>query len=373
MYKRKALPGPATIDPAVNQAQYEADCLAGRRFPIGTDTAMQARCREAWRLREWFEIYRRYHLARLQDSRNRESRLRRHFIDLQDLDPSRLSRLTLMPWFQILGSKSQSAANDAIKELKFIYNKMIEFGWHLGANPVAGMKPFPHRKPRSRFVQLDELDSLIESIEQEPPHYQLIFFLCINVGCRPGEAVAMKWADVKTWQEADPVTGSLVWRGRWSKPTTKTGLPHIVPIPTDLAARFQALERTSEWVFPGDAHHWRRATAGPVCYSKVHKVWQRVCRRINIANLRPHDLRRTCATFLVNRGTNLALVSKGVLNHTSLQNTGIYTQSMLEPVQAALQEHSEFIMAKHRESLGVPPISASVHHREAPSAMEWPG
>jgi integrase len=57
--------------------------------------------------------------------------------------------------------------------------------------------------------------------------------------------------------------------------------------------------------------------------------------------IRPHDPRRTAATYLGNRRTNLVPVSKGVLNHTSLQNTGIYAQSMMEPVQAALQEHSE--------------------------------
>ncbi|MEP7153256.1 MAG: site-specific integrase [Nitrospira sp.] len=95
-------------------------------------------------------------------------------------------------------------------------------------------------------------------------------------------------------------------------------------------------------------------------------------RRVNMDDIRPHDLRRTAATYLVNRGTNLALVSKWVLNHSNLQYTGIYTQSMMEPVQAALQEHSEFVMRGGRPEAKAPvPVQAIGNH--ARDAMEWQG
>jgi integrase len=375
MYVRRTLPGPATIDPKVDRLQYEADCLAGRRFPVVTDAVMQARCRSVWRLRQWFEIFRRYHLSNMKDGANRASRLRRYFPDLEDLDPNNLTRLMIAPWFQQLGIKGHPLANDALTELKFLYNQMFEWGWYTGNNPVAGIKKFPRSKGRKRFVQLDELEALLGSIAEEPLEYQLIFFLCLNVGCRPGEAVAMRWRDVKCWQEPD-AQGNVVWRGRWSKPTTKTDLPHTIPIPSELAARFQQLARTSEWIFPGQQTHNRRVKAGPVSYSTVWKAWVRICRRMSLENLHPHDLRRTCATYLVNRGTNLALVSKGVLNHTSLQNTGIYTQSMMEPVQIALQEHSEFVMRGGRAEVkapGVPPAPVQPTVYLSRDAIEWPG
>jgi integrase len=300
MYVRRTLPGPATTDPKVDRVQYEADCLAGRRFPVVTDTVMQERCRSAWRLREWFEIFRRYHLSNMKDGANRAARLRRYFGELEDLDPNAVTRMMIAPWFQQLGTKGHPTANDALQELKFLYNKMIEWGWHTGNNPVVGIKKFPHSKGRKRFVQLDELEALLGSIAEEPLEFQLIFFLCLNVGCRPGEAVAMQWRDVKCWQEPD-AQGLIVWRGRWSKPTTKTDLPHTIPIPSELATRFQQLARTSEWIFPGQQTHNRRVKAGPVSYSTVWKAWVRICRRVSLENLHPHDLRRTCATYLVNR------------------------------------------------------------------------
>ncbi len=376
MYARRTLPGPSTIDPHVVRAQYEADCLAGRRFPVVTDTVMQERCRSAWRLREWFEIFLRYHLSTMKDGANRAARLRRSFGELQDLDPNALTRMMIAPWFRQLGMKSHPLANDALTELKFIFNQMFEWGWYTGNNPVAGIKKFPGSKSRKRFVQLDELEALLGSIAEEPREYQLIFLLCLTVGCRPGEAVAMTWRDVKFWQESD-AQGAGVWRGRWTKPTTKTDLPHTIPLPSDLVTRFQQLERTSAWIFPGDQQHCRRVQPGPISYATVHKVWLRIRRRVQMDDLRPHDLRRTAATYLVNRGTNLALVSKGVLNHSNLQNTGIYTQSMMEPVQAALQEHSEFVMRGGRaEAKAAPQLPAAMAPAAYPSlrdAMEWPG
>ncbi len=343
---------------------------------------MQERCRSAWRLREWFEIFRRYHVANVQDSRNRAARLQRYCTDLAGLDPNTVTRRTLTPWFQLLGTVSHARANAALSELKLIYNKMIEYGWHEGNNPVVGMKSFPRNKHRKRFVQLDELKALLVSISEEPLPYQLIFLLSLNVGCRPGEAVKMRWKELKLWQEPDGTTGHLVWRGRWSKPTTKTDLPHTIPVPSQLVERFLELDHSSEWIFPGQQTHCRRMKAGPVSYATVHKVWQRICRRIDIDDLWIYDLRRTCATFLVNRGTNIALVSKGVLNHTNMQHTGVYTQTMMEPVQAALQEHSEFVMRGGRAESKMPPVlqlappQAPLEAAQPHSGrqeMEWPG
>ena len=137
----------------------------------------------------------------MKDGANRASRLRRYFGDLEDLDPNSVTRMMIAPWFRQLGMKRHPLANEALTELKFIYNQMFEWGWYTGNNPVTGIKKFPGSKGRKRFVQLDELEALLGSIAEEPLEYQLIFLLCLNVGCRPGEAVAMQWRDVKFWQE----------------------------------------------------------------------------------------------------------------------------------------------------------------------------
>ncbi len=78
---------------------------------------MQERCRSAWRLREWFEIFRRYHLATMKDGTNRAARLRRYFGELEDLDPNAVTRMMIAPWFRQLGLKRHPLANEALTEL----------------------------------------------------------------------------------------------------------------------------------------------------------------------------------------------------------------------------------------------------------------
>ena len=189
----------------------------------------------------------------------------------------------------------------------------------------------------------------------------------------------MKWKDLKLWQEPD-ATGQLVWRGRWTKQVTKTE-SHTVPIPSQLVERFLKLDHSSEWVFPGEQTHCRRAQEGPVSYTTVWKAWVRIRKQCGLEDVRIYDLRRTCATYMVNRGANLALVSKGVLNHTNMQHTGVYTQAMTEPVQAALQEHADFVLRGGRKAtksarvlqLPSPVVSDGVRPDSGRREMEWPG
>jgi len=198
MYARQTLPGPSMADPKVDRAQYQADCLAGRRFPAVNDAVMLARCQKTWRLREWMEIFKRYHLSSMKDGANRAARFRRAWGELEDIAPDALTRRMIAPWFQQLGrERGPLVANDVLKELKFVFNKMIEWGWHEGHNPTVGMRKFPGGKPRTRFIHYNELPAVMDSIAEEPRPFQLIFLLSLVVGCRPVEARELRWSDVK--------------------------------------------------------------------------------------------------------------------------------------------------------------------------------
>ncbi|NGZ98419.1 MAG: hypothetical protein CV089_20220 [Nitrospira sp. WS110] len=380
---KKRVPGPATSDPKTDRRQYEADCLAGRRFPEPSDTRLQARCRDSWKLAEWIELYGRYHLANLSDGRHRAGTIRLYLTPLLGLNPHQVTRLAVSQWFRQLGATKPSRANDVLMDLRLCYCKMEDWGWFSGVNPAHGIKRFPHRKPRSRFVRPEELGPLLASLQQAPLPYQLLFLLCLLVGCRPGEANQMRWRDLKLWQERDPRTGQMGWKGRWTKPITKNDLPHVVPIPAELIPRFHDLPRTSEWVFAGHPTHPRRLAPGPLSYANIHKHWQQIARRAGLGDVHPHDLRRTCATYLVNRGVNIALVSKGVLNHVNLQTTGVYTQAMAEPVEVALNNNAERVLNQEETGVGAwsgtaaaptPPVAPMPSPRVSlDPSMDWPG
>lgn len=103
--------------------------------------------------------------------------------------------------------------------------------------------------------------------------------------------------------------------GWWSLPgeRTKNGLPHRVPLCSmAVAVLSEALEGTgtSAFVFPGKDHE------AALIPDAVTKALQRICKRLKITGVGPHDIRRTIGTRL--RIAGVGVEERGNLfNHVS--------------------------------------------------------
>lgn len=146
---------------------------------------------------------------------------------------------------------------------------------------------------------------------------QTFFLTCLLTGCRDGEARAMKWQDLNLLQ------------GLWSNPTTKTGTPHQVPLPTAPIGMLASFPRTKEWVLGSPRREGEQIKKS----TRIHN-WRRTRARAGLDDVTIHDLRRTCASWPAISGDNIAVISK-VLNHTTLVNTAIYARLNQAPVKAA--------------------------------------
>jgi integrase len=86
-------------------------------------------------------------------------------------------------------------------------------------------------------------------------------------------------------------------------------------------------------VFPGEkGHPWSTAS--------IEKLWGRVRRQWNLEEVKLHDLRRSCASYLAMAGENLFTV-QAVLNNASLQHTSIYARLNTKAVDRALQRQAD--------------------------------
>jgi len=56
----------------------------------------------------------------------------------------------------------------------------------------------------------------------------------------------------------------------------------------------------------------------------LHYVLKRICSEAGVDNYSPHTFRHTCATRLIENGTNLRVVQK-ILRHADIRTTTIYT------------------------------------------------
>jgi integrase len=342
--------------PQLEEAEYERACLGGRCFPRPGDTEMLERCRHAYRMAHWIELFRRFHVSRLKDQYNLQCRLK--YLDpFLHVKPKDLTRPVVIQWFHEIGRHSTCQANGTLSLLRTMFKCAEEWGLWDGDNPATRIKWFP-RASRSRFVQPEEMPRLLESLAIEPVPVQTFFMTCLLTGCRGGEARVMRWTDVNLTQ------------GIWSKPTTKTGKPHVVPLPPALVQMLKSLPQRGPWVFTRV-----KSVDMPLSKSVSFFWWRQIRKRAGLPDVTIHDLRRTCASYLAISGENLAVLAR-VLNHTTLANTAIYARLNLAPVQSALFQHANTLLGMGSPQHAVPQpqaVKAMVTARPPEEACEWPG
>ncbi len=105
----------------------------------------------------------------------------------------------------------------------------------------------------------------------------------------------------------------------------------------------------------------------PRCWSPsaITWTWRRIRKRAGLPDLRIHDLRRTCASWLAINGANLAVIRQ-TLNHSSLTVTQVYARLTVQPVRDALERQAQRMLGK-TEEVASPPAEPL---RERPTRSE---
>lgn len=200
---------------------------------------------------------------------------------------------------------------------------------HIAANPAAGRR-LPRGADDHEMVFLTHADfsHLLDAVTE--PWQPMIEFLVAS-GCRLGEATALRPADVDL--ESSTVRITRAWnrsnKGYQIGPTKTKRSKRTINVP---AAVLKKLDLTGEYVFTNPGRG-RRAAGGPVRAINLRRnVWYPAIERAWPSTddhgdpipdpLRPriHDLRHTCASWLIQAGVPLPVVSRH-LGHESIQVT----------------------------------------------------
>jgi len=170
----------------------------------------------------------------------------------------------------------------------------------------------------------------------------------------------MRWSDVDLEQ------------GRWIKPTTKNGLPQLMPLALQAREALSRMPQEGDYVFKGlYGHEWSRPGVG--------KIWQHYRAILGLHYVTLHDFRRTVATRLYDAERDELLV-KACLNHSDSRPIAVYVRFNFDRLAEALQAHADRIWALKE---GVPVPTLYVENRlkdQGPGEpltsvvkMEWPG
>ncbi len=237
-------------------------------------------------------------------------------VRLVDLTP-----LEVLTWHQDLRDRPHHA-NRALGILR----AAIRWGVPLGlakADPTVGVRRH-HVDSRTRFLEQREVERLLKSLHLAPLQLRIFLQLTLFTGCRRGEARLARWENINLSEQL------------WTKPRTKAGRWHTIPLTTQAIEALLQLPRVSPWIFPG-------MNGRPWSASAVEKAWGKFRQEIGLSDVRLHDLRRTAASHMVIHGENLTVVQQ-MLDHASLQPTAIYARLNLTALARALQANADRFM-----------------------------
>ncbi len=295
--------------------------------------------------------------------------------------------------------RGKVTANVAVKLLRALFNRAIEWECWDKPNPARGIKYFPEES-RERFLQPDELPRFFKALaDEENETIRDYILISLLTGARRSNVLAMRWDEIS------------IERAEWRIPITKSGKPHVVPLLSEAiailkrrqaqstAAAREAEERarakegaslkadaTNEYVFPGtgagghliepkkgwrrildraelhqlvewltDARAWNEKQIEEAIVAADHRKALKEARaavkalgkdpgHARIRDLHIHDLRRTLGSWQAATGASLPIIGR-TLAHRNVSTTAIYARLNLDPVRKSMEKAAAAMLA----------------------------
>jgi integrase len=228
--------------------------------------------------------------------------------------------------------RADGVANGTVnKELNLLSSALTyarrRLQWDI-PNPVEGMRL---REPQGRIRWIDRPTAarLIAAAASVRSYLPDFIELGLHTGMRKGEMLGLSWDRVDLEQRMIYLTDR----------DQKNGKHGGVPLNTEAVS---ALERrrafreqhcpTSPWVF---------ATREGERIANIRKGFIAACEKVGLMDFHPHDLRHTCAAWLVQSGVDIRVVCE-LLRHSSIQVTMRYAHLSSKNVRDAVDRLSHF-------------------------------
>lgn len=219
---------------------------------------------------------------------------------------------------------STSTVNRELEVLSAAINYAVKvLEWHL-PNPV-GERMLKEPEGRLRWLTREEAKALVRAAGVEPkaPYLAPLVVLALHTGMRRGELLGLEWdrVDLKARQ--------IYLEARH----TKAAKRRTVPLNTVALDAIMTQDRYRTAQCPGSP--WVFCDERGSSIASVQRSFGTACRRADIQDFRFHDLRHTCAAWLVQAGVSLAQV-RDVLGHSTITMTERYAHLAPENARSAL-------------------------------------
>lgn len=224
------------------------------------------------------------------------------------------------------GQRSPSTVVRYMAALSHAFSVAVkEWGW-IEDSPIRKVTKPKEPRGRIRFLDNDEREGLLQACrESTNPFLYMIVVIALSTGMRLSEILTLEWRNVD------------LEKGRVILHETKSGEVRQVAI-TGLA--FELLKEHDKYrrldthlLFPG------KFPKKPI---DIRAAWEAAVDRAQITNLRFHDTRHSCASYLAMNGVSLAEIAE-VLGHKTL--------AMVKRYAHLSDSHTAGVLAKMNEKI----------------------
>ena len=215
---------------------------------------------------------------------------------------------------------------------------------------------FPKEETKEVEVfTLEEVGYILKALESEPWHIRAVIEVALFTGCRRGEIVGLKWADIDFENQRISVKRSIYklndGKAREKEPKSKTSI-RTISIPERLCKTLTEyrLQQNRHIAYLGDS--WKNLDYvfteedGYVMNPQTPtKQFDHFLKRHGIRHLKFHGLRHTSATMLLANGCDIKTVSAR-LGHADITTTNIYVHALESTDRMAAQTFDNFLKTK---------------------------
>lgn len=198
-----------------------------------------------------------------------------------------------------------------------------EWDWNI-PNPAQGRRL---REPegRLRWLTRAEADALVRAAVAEPqaPHLADFLRLALHTGMRRSELLGLEWRRID-------LQAGLIYL---EADHTKAGRRRYIPINSVARQAIIGRKRFQVQHCPESLWVFSDRDGRPIL--SVKRSFATACRKAGIEDFRIHDLRHTCAAWLVSAGVPLTAV-RDLLGHSTIRMTERYAHLAPENVRAAV-------------------------------------
>ncbi len=208
---------------------------------------------------------------------------------------------------------ADQTVNNALREIKAVYNRAIAMDLFTGVNPVNGVKFYPVPKTMPTFHTEDELGRLLAAAEMRSRMLKRVVLLCAWAGLRKNALTNTRWE----WMDFQNSEGPIIHVKRFEGFDIKDHEDRSIPMNGRIHDEFLSGRKETGFIFETS----KRSQGKCVYRFEPKKSLIAALAEAGLPTEQPFQrLRHTFGSLLVQKGVSIFKVSKW-MGHSSVTVT----------------------------------------------------